>query len=426
MLQSGNIHIRSNVLAKKIHHIVRRPGKNNGDPDIEIPVAEDLVTQPGNPTRDVDVSFYGREYPLEAHFVENSADREWLWSQYTSEFSQWRIDHEKRDGPLVAAAAVSGDINPTVEAEPDLDYTDLIRRKARALGFNEVGFTRYDRRYTYASKKRWAKFPHAICLAYEQGYEGTQKIPSEEAEHVHFGTYAIEGQIALDLAAYIRTLGYHAQVHSHSDSSAPYIPMFVAAGLGQLGANGQLLMPHFGSRGRLMIITTDTPVRYDAPIDYGFNRFCETCQVCVNRCPSNALVRDKVWWRGALKNKVNYGRCRAVMGRYDGCSICMKVCPVQKFGMKPVMDHYVNTGTVLGKGTDDLEGFDLKDKGHFGPGQKPHFSPDFFEIPRGRFENWIFEKLKDQLADRDPNPEELRKFGDKVREALKVQRETTE
>ena len=159
MLHSGNIHIRSNVLAKKIHHVVRRPGKNNGDPDIEIPVAEDLVTQPGNPTRDVDVSFYGRQYPLEAHFVENSADREWLWSQYTSEFSQWRIDHEKRDGPLVAAAAVSGDINPTVEAEPDLDYTDLIRRKARALGFNEVGFTRYDRRYTYASKKRWAKFP---------------------------------------------------------------------------------------------------------------------------------------------------------------------------------------------------------------------------------------------------------------------------
>ena len=94
---------------KKVHHVVRRPGNRLGDPDIEIPVAEDLVTEPGAPVREGDVSFYSREDPLEAHFVENSADREWLWSQYTESFTQWRIDHEKRDTPLVAAAAVSGD-----------------------------------------------------------------------------------------------------------------------------------------------------------------------------------------------------------------------------------------------------------------------------------------------------------------------------
>ena len=58
-----------------------------------------------------------------------------------------------------------------------------------------------------------------------------------------------KGPCRWSLADYIRSLGYHAQVHSHSDSSAPYIPMFINAGLGQLGANGQLLMPHFGSRG---------------------------------------------------------------------------------------------------------------------------------------------------------------------------------
>ena len=114
------------------------------------------------------------------------------------------------------------------------------------------------------------------------------------------------------------------------------------------------------------------------------------------------------------------------MGIYDGCSICMKVCPAQKFGMKPVMDHYVETGEILGKGTDDLEGFDLKGKGHFGPGQKPQFPPEFFDIPRGRFEDWLFEQLKDELSGRDPNPEELRLFGEKIREAMKVKRETTQ
>ena len=412
-------------MPKEISHFVRRPGNKPGDPELVIPVAKDLVTQPGNPVRDADVSFYGREEPLEAHFVENSADREWLWSQYTPEFAQWRIEHEKRDQPLVDEAAASGEIVPDVKPDSNLEPTELIREKARELGFVEVGFTRYDRRYTYASKRKWAKFPHAICLAYEQEYERTQKIPSEEAEHAHFGTYTVEGKVTLELAGYIRSLGYYAQVHSHSDSSAPYIPMFVAAGLGQLGANGQLLMPHFGSRGRLMLITTDAPVRYDEPIDYGFNQFCDICQICVDRCPSNALAKDKVWWRGVLKNKVNYGRCRPVMGRYDGCSICMKVCPVQKVGMQPVMEHYVETGEVLGKGTDDLEGYDLKDKGHFGPGKKPHFTPDFFEIPRGRFENWLFEQFKERLSGRTPTPEELRLFVSEVREALDTRREAT-
>ena len=103
---------------KKVHHVVRRPGNRLGDPDIEIPVAEDLVTEPGAPVREGDVSFYSREYPLEAHFVENSADREWLWSQYTESFAQWRIEHEKVDTPLVEAAAVSGDIPPHGEPDP--------------------------------------------------------------------------------------------------------------------------------------------------------------------------------------------------------------------------------------------------------------------------------------------------------------------
>ena len=407
------------MVPKAVNHVVKRPGRNNGDPDVEIPVAEDLVTMPGIPLREGDVSYYGREHPLEAHFIENSADREWLWMVYSEEFASWRKAYEERHGPLLEAAERSGSVEPTATPNPNKDATGAIRGKARELGFNEVGFTEYDRRYTYVNRKRWVKFPHAICLALEQDYVPTQTIPSEESEHAHFGTYEIEGELVLELAGYIRSLGYHAQVHSHSDSSAPYIPMFVSAGLGQLGANGQLLSPHFGSRARLMLITTDAPVTYDAPVDYGINRFCEICQVCVNRCPSNALVKEKVWWRGVKKNKVNYGRCRPVMGRYDGCAICMKVCPVQRYGMKPVMEHYLATGEVLGKGTDNLEGYTLPDKGYFGPGEKPHFNREFFQIPRGRQENWLFEQFKGRLKEEGmPSQEKLAEFVKEVKEAL--------
>ena len=206
------------------------------------------TSSPGIPTIEIDVSFYSREHPQEAHFIENSADRNWLWSQYTDTFTKFRKQFEKQEEPLLKGANDSGDRQPPIKPKSNKDYTEILRTKARELGFNEVGFTKYDRRYTYTSKKRWVKYQHAICLALEQDYDQTQAIPSLEAEYAHYGTYEVAGDLALQLAGHIRAIGYHAQIHSPSDNSGVYIPLFVNAGLGQLGANGQLLSPHFGSR----------------------------------------------------------------------------------------------------------------------------------------------------------------------------------
>jgi len=406
-------------MVKAVSHRVKRPGRKDGDRNIEIPVAEDLATVPGSPQKPVDVAFYSREYPLESQAVEKAADREWAWMQYTDEVAEYRKGHEERMEPMIQASLVSGEQEPTGTPVPGEDLTEDIRRLAREMGFGEVGFTKYDRHYTFASKKRWAKYEYAICLALEQDYYQTQTLPSLEAEYAHFGTYEIQQDMCLKLAEYIRSRGYHSQVHGANDNSAAYIPMFVAAGLGQLGANGQLLSPHFGSRARLMIVTTDAPVTYDEPEDYGIQKFCQECQVCVNRCPGRALVRDKVWWRGAEKNKLIYERCRPVMVEYEGCAICMKVCPIQRYGMKPVMEHYVETGKVLGKGTENLEGFTLRDKGHFGPGELPSFNRDFFDFPHGRTEDWLFEKFKEKLSSNGvPDEPELVAFATDVKKVL--------
>ena len=221
---------------------------------------EELKTVPGIVQNQADVDFYSREYPLESQNLTHSADREWVWTVYSKEVLEDRRVHDRLNKPIVEAARNTGDIEPTAEPVPGKDVTQEIKDKAREMGFGEVGITRYDMRYIFQFKKDWVKFPNAICLAFEQDYEPTQSAPSLEAEGPHFGTYRIMGAVALELADYIRSLGYHAQVHSPNDNSAAYIPMFVEAGLGQLGANGQLLSPHFGSRARLMIITTEAPV----------------------------------------------------------------------------------------------------------------------------------------------------------------------
>ena len=392
-------------MAKSVNHVVTRPGRKIGDPEAAIPVAEDLVTVPGSPVIDGDVSYYNREYPIESQTVEKSADRDWGWTVYIKEVYDYRKKHDAVSEPLIEAAWVSGDIEPNAEPDPEHDVTTDIRDKARELGFGEVGFTRYDRRYTYQSKKVWAKFNHAICLALEQDYSQTQSIPSLEAEFAHFGTYEIAGALALDLAEHIRSLGYHAQIHSPNDNSGAFIPLFVEAGLGQLGANGQLLSPHFGSRARLMLITTDAPVVHDEPVDYGINKFCEECQVCVVRCPARALLREKVWYRGVKKNKLVYDRCRPVMVKYEGCAVCMKVCPVQRYGMKPVMEHYIETSEILGKGTPNLEGYELRGKGYFGPGELPSFKGKEFEIPHGTKEEWLFKEFKRKVEENGRTPD---------------------
>jgi len=411
------------MVFKKISHIVTRPESREGSGPVSIPVAEELATTPGIPKREVDLSFYSRTQPLESQTIEKTADRVWTWSVFSDEVAEYLNHHINATKPLVDIAERSADLPPTGTPDPAGNITDEIRTKARELGFGEIGFTRYDRRYTFKVKKGWVRFEHAVCLAYEQDYRQTQTIPSMEAEYAHYGAYEEENKQGILLAEYIREKGYRAQIHSPNDNSAPYIPMFVEAGLGQLGANGQLLSPHFGSRSRLMIITTDAPVDYDSPVDYGIHKFCDICQVCVNRCPGRALVKEKVWWRGAEKNKLMYERCRPVMAKYEGCGVCMKVCPIQRYGMEPVMKHYVETGEVLGKNTDNLEGYAFEDRGgYFGPGELPKFDTEFFEIPKGRSEDWLFDQFKQSISEKGGlDRKSLADFGSELSEIMELE-----
>ena len=411
---------------KTIAHNVTRPGRKPEDPNITIPVAEDLKTVPGIPSRERDVSFFSREYPLENMALEESASAEWAGEIQKSKAPEARRffeEHEARMEPIVDWIQSSGELMPTSEPDGE-DVTEEIRKKALDLGYGEVGFTRNDRHYVYQSRKSAMKrgLPNAICLALEQDYVKTQTIPSMDAEDTHFGTYFDQGPLTTELVSFIHSLGYRCQVSGPTWHYGPMIPMFVQAGLGQLGANGQLLSPHFGSRARLQIIYTDAKLTLDSPIDYGIHAFCQECKVCVDRCPGRALTSEKVWYRGIEKNKLAFKRCRPIMAEYEGCGICMKVCPIQRYGMEPVMEHYVDTGEVLGKGSDNLEGYTLSDKGYFGPGKLPTFERELFDMPQGRAEDWLLIEFRNKLMETNQSDADRGKmwddFKDKVEESV--------
>ncbi len=395
---------------RRVGYEVTRRGRRLGDDDARIPVAADLQSVPGVPMRDNEVTYYAREYPLESVAVEHSASSLWALDtreEASPETAELYRRHQKEIEPVVEWLKSTADMKPTAEPSGK-DVTEAIRAKALELGYGEVGFTNFDRRFAYKSKRSFARgdLRNAICLAVEQDYIATQTIPSLEAEAAHGDAHLRQADMAKRLAAFIHSLGYSAQVWGPTWHFGAMIPLFVKAGLGQLGINGQLLSPHFGSRARLQVIATDALITHDRPVDYGITKFCELCQVCFMRCPGRAINQNKIWYRGVEKSKLDFRRCRPVMTRYSGCGICMKVCPIQRYGMPQVMSHYIETGDILGKGSDNLEGYTLPDKGYFRVGQLPKFEAGFFDMPLGRSEDLVMDEYRERIQDADADPDE--------------------
>ena len=391
-------------MARRVGYHVNRPGRRSEDEDVAIPIAADLKSVPGTPTRDNEITYYTREYPLESVAVEHSASSLWaldVREDAAPETAELYRKHQAEIEPVVEWLKSTRYIEPTAEPTPGKDVTEAIRAKARELGYGEVGFTNFDRRYIYKSKREYVRgdLRHAICLAVEQDYIATQSLPSLDAEEAHGEAHMKQAEMAKELMEFIHSLGYSAQVWGPTWHFGPMIPLFVQAGLGQLGVNGQLLSPHFGSRARLQVITTNALITKDRPVDYGITKFCEICHICSMRCPGRAINQNKVWFRGVEKSKLDFRRCRPVMTRYSGCGVCMKVCPVQRYGLPEVMKHYVETGRVIGKNSDNLEGYSLPDKGYFPPGRLPKFEAGFFDMPMGRSEDLVMDEYRERVQE---------------------------
>jgi ferredoxin len=275
----------------------------------------------------------------------------------------------------------------TITAEPNgqlspAELTTALKRYCADIGMTAVGIAQYNPVYTFAEAAGKHSLDRVIVCILEQNFEATQTAPSMTAERAAFAAYAGLMERTARVAGYLHELGYRAEAH---DNEGETIVIYYGeqAGLGQLGRNGQLLTRAVGSRCRISVITTNAPLGLDAPQDYGVQAICDTCNVCAGRCPVGAIPLKRVEYRGVEKSKLNTKRCFPIVAQADGCAICMKVCPVQKFGLDAVIEHLDRTGEILGKGTDDLEGYTWMDGKRYGSGQRPRLPrsvthpPDF-------------------------------------------------
>jgi ferredoxin len=288
-----------------------------------------------------------------------------------------------RGHKIVAATQASQPIGP----KPELDsatLADQIRTEAARLGFSAVGFADYDPRWTFSDFAGSFSEGKVIICVREEDHAAEQTAPSARHERRAMEGFGIMMRMTADLARILQRLGYCAEPHS-TNGPFMYIPYAVEAGLGQMGLNGQLLTPIAGSRIGLTAITTTAALPAGRPADYGIPAICDRCKACVRRCPVAAIPGRRRYARGVLKAKIDTGRCIPVVGQADGCAVCSKVCPVQRYGLPKIYEYFEKTGKIYGRMTDELEGYVWPLDGRFYPaGKKPRIDSEQFLRPEGR------------------------------------------
>jgi ferredoxin len=287
-----------------------------------------------------------------------------------------RATHASRQSGRVLPATPAGEVDVSALDEG-------LRAEAARLGISMVGVAAYDPRYSIASYDPAVSGDRIVICIVEQPWGTTQEIPSVKAELGALTAYTKAIQLACELASYLHKQGFRAQGF---DNSGPHlaIPYAVNAGLGQLGLNGQLLTPVAGPRCRVVVMSTNAPLTVGEPVDYGIPALCDACHACVERCPSGAIPVNRKMHRGVEKAKINSKRCLPVVAKAEGCGVCMKVCPPNRYGLQPVLDEFERTGKVMGRGTDELESYVWPLTGEtMAPGQRPRLRPAFFEVPGG-------------------------------------------
>lgn len=208
-----------------------------------------------------------------------------------------------------------------------------IKRWAREMGADLVGITEVKKEYFFKGRELPHRF--AVSMAMEMDYDRIETSPGSPSATEVIRVYCALGDITMNMARRIRELGHPAYAHHPRASRTNparilHIPMAINAGLGELGRHGLLITEKFGPRIRLGTVTTTLPLQPDSPVSFGVKEFCETCDICIKECEGDAIPKEKTLIRGVEKYKVDPYKCGPYFAEYDGCSVCMKVCPFNK------------------------------------------------------------------------------------------------
>lgn len=259
---------------------------------------------------------------------------------------------------LPGILATEGELEPPVapqkiEIKDKEDMAYRVKEYGKAMGAYDVKIGPLNPNWLYANQGQnfnefWGEpvtttHKTAISMAFPQRYDlmldGTGPGYSFEVGWV----YSLMAGASVLMAKAITALGYSARAHHVSNYHLLQVPVAIDAGMGEMGRMGYLIHPELGSNFRLVTVSTDLPLAYDKPIDFGLQDFCANCKICSDVCPSGAIptgdkaiatdiVKDGMHSLGGIKKWfIDPVACQTFMGNSGvGCGVCHTSCPWSK------------------------------------------------------------------------------------------------
>lgn len=261
-------------------------------------------------------------------------------------------DRYAKDGRREGFQAPISDDTPVAPDQVAVDDPGAmaaeIKKVARFFGAKLCGITEMDDRWIYASRVDTRDFSPAetgipedatsvIVLGHPMDEDLVATYPSALAGAATGREYSHEAAVVIQLAAYIRNLGYSATA-SMNDSGL-VIPLALKAGLGEYARNQLVITPEFGPRLRFSKIFTSLPLAHDAPRKIGVAEFCGICTRCADACPVKALPYgpptdqrpNQSAAKGVVKWTSDAEKCFGFWAKLaSDCAICMRVCPFNR------------------------------------------------------------------------------------------------
>ena len=244
-------------------------------------------------------------------------------------------------------------------------YTQLIKSEAKRLGFLSCGISKAEFLEEEAPRlENWLKNNMQGEMAYMENHfdkrlNPTLLVPdSKSVISLLLNYFPSETQISENykISKYAYGTDYHfvikdklkqlmefiseeiGEVHGRAFvDSAPVLDKAWAAksGLGWVGKHSNLLTKQLGSFYFIAELIIDLDLEYDSPV----TDHCGSCTACIDACPTNAIVADRVvdgskcisYYTIELKNVIPTSE----KGKFDdwmfGCDICQDVCPWNRF-----------------------------------------------------------------------------------------------
>ena len=233
---------------------------------------------------------------------------------------------------------VDGEVSGERVVSDPAEISRYLKRWAIKLGAVTAGITELQDYHMYSVVGRGDQYGRPVELNHEFALALTVEMDKEMLDRAPLGPtvmesaqqYVVAGVIAVQIAEFIRKLGYGAR--AHIDGNYRVVCPLVArdAGLGEIGRMGLLMTPELGPRVRLGVVTTEMPLVVDERArDGSMIDFCARCRKCAEVCPAGAIsLEDRKEIDGVRRWQIDSEACFTFWCHVGtDCARCVSACP---------------------------------------------------------------------------------------------------